>query len=408
MTAEVALEFKASDGLAMRGAFTKSIASDTWVWTFLALINAAALSCLFLKGYWLIGKDGHPLVHDYLAFWAAGKRIYADQAALLYDWNIQSQYEAQLVGTAAPIELYILYPPHFLFTITAFAWLPYLPASLLFLLVSIAGYSLSLRLIVGDWQKAAIISIAGGGAFYCLWWVQNGFLTAALLSAGVALLGSQPILAGIFLGLLTIKPQLGLLIPIALLASRNWRTITSATCTFLSVALAAELYLGTGMWARFIESLFEASEFLGGGNLWFKQQSLFAIMLPMLGTKTAWAVHIAFALLVGVIVFDLWRREGDIWAKSGALISASLLVSPYLYPYDAVSLTAAAAMILYRTDSRLSAGERLAAFTCCVLPMGARVLFSAAVPLAALGLLFLSLRISSRISEATPENAAIS
>ena len=42
---------------------------------------------------------------------------------------------------------------------------------------------------------------------------QNGFLTAALIGGTLYLIPIRPVLAGICLGLLTYKPQYGLLFP---------------------------------------------------------------------------------------------------------------------------------------------------------------------------------------------------
>src|SRR3546814_8773713 len=50
---------------------------------------------------------------------------------------------------------------------------------------------------------------------------QNGFLTGALLIGGLRLLGTKPIVAGILFGILTVKPQLGIRLPFALLAARR-------------------------------------------------------------------------------------------------------------------------------------------------------------------------------------------
>ena len=51
---------------------------------------------------------------------------------------------------------------------------------------------------------------------------QNGFLTAALIGGTLGLLERRPALAGICLGLLTYKPQFGLLFPLVLIADRRW------------------------------------------------------------------------------------------------------------------------------------------------------------------------------------------
>ncbi len=63
--------------------------------------------------------------------------------------------------------------------------------------------------------RAAVFINAVGG--------QNSTWTAALSGSGLSLLERRPLLAGGLLGLLIYKPQLGLLIPVALLAGRHWR-----------------------------------------------------------------------------------------------------------------------------------------------------------------------------------------
>jgi alpha-1,2-mannosyltransferase len=48
---------------------------------------------------------------------------------------------------------------------------------------------------------------------------QTGFISAALLTAGLQLASTRPIAAGALLGLLSYKPRLGALVPIALAAA---------------------------------------------------------------------------------------------------------------------------------------------------------------------------------------------
>jgi hypothetical protein len=53
---------------------------------------------------------------------------------------------------------------------------------------------------------------------------QAGFLCAALLVGGFRLAAGRPIAAGILFGLATYKPQMGILVPVALISARLWRT----------------------------------------------------------------------------------------------------------------------------------------------------------------------------------------
>src|SRR6516165_80689 len=64
-----------------------------------------------------------------------------------------------------------------------------------------------------------------------IWCGQTGFFVAALLIGGLISLDRRPILAGVLFGLLCIKPQLGLLIPLMLALTGRWRVIVAAAAT---------------------------------------------------------------------------------------------------------------------------------------------------------------------------------
>lgn len=364
----------------------------------LSLATIVALASFGQAGRWLFHDDGSVWAHDYLAQWAAGRRLWEGQPALVYDWQAHEAFQARLIGVRDGVELYIFYPPPFLFTTLPFAPLDFIPATLAFLLTGIAAYAAALRMIVGTWHEALVVALGSGGAFYCLWYTQNGFLTAAIFTAALAVLDKRPILAGVLIGCLTIKPQLGVLIPLALVAGGHWRTIVAATATAIGLAIAAELLIGPGIWAAFAGSMQQTVQFLDGGNLWFKQQSIFALSLPLLGSRAAWLGHGLVAIGAAVIVTTMWRTKGvGQSVKSSALMSASLLVTPYLYVYDSVLLSAAAVMLLdRRTLPAVPLAERVGVFFCCALPFGAQYLFSAAVPFAAFILLYIAVRQAGR------------
>ena len=52
---------------------------------------------------------------------------------------------------------------------------------------------------------------------------QNGFLTAALIGGVLEFMERRPAMAGVCLGLLTYKPQFGVLVPVALVERRQTR-----------------------------------------------------------------------------------------------------------------------------------------------------------------------------------------
>ena len=109
---------------------------------------------------------------------------------------------------------------------------------------------------------------------------QAGFLTAALFVAGMALLPKRPFAAGLLLGLLVVKPQLGLVLPLALLGGarmagdrrRGRRRRSAWSCS-------ASLLFGWGPWqawlgnAGLIASI--ASEGLAG---WHRMASVYGAL----------------------------------------------------------------------------------------------------------------------------------
>ena len=84
---------------------------------------------------------------------------------------------------------------------------------------------------------------------------QSGFLTASLVGAALLALERRPVLAGVFIGCLTYKPQLGILFPVALVAARQWRAFASAAVTAALLAGLSIAAFGIGPWEAFPREL---------------------------------------------------------------------------------------------------------------------------------------------------------
>src|SRR5262249_593250 len=80
---------------------------------------------------------------------------------------------------------------------------------------------------------------------------QIGFITATLISSALKWLDRRPIVAGICFGLLTVKPQLGLLVPLMLMLTRRWITFAAATATVAAMAVLAACLFGFDVWAEY-------------------------------------------------------------------------------------------------------------------------------------------------------------
>jgi hypothetical protein len=214
---------------------------------------------------------------------------------------------------------------------------------------------------------------------------QNGLFTAALLVGGLRLLDSRPALAGLLFGLLTIKPQLGILIPLALAAGGYWRVMIWAVLGALCLsALSLSLY-GPEPWQAWFraEPWGYARNFLetGTGAGIFMQVSPFvSARLVFDNLATAWTLQLVALLLA---------MAGSVWAfryvksplhRASMLVTATFLASPYAHNYDMAALSLL--LIPYLLQTPQTRGEQIAYLVIAavwLIPL-------LCMPLAALGL----------------------
>ena len=156
---------------------------------------------------------------------AAGRLALDGNAAAAYDWPVHKAAEVRAVGHDFENYYGWHYPPPFLFVAAVLATLPYLAAAIGWLVATLAAYVAAMRGILG--QTGIFVALGFPAAIWNVTAGQNGFLTAALIGGTLGLLERRPVLAGICLGLLTYKPQFGLLFPIVLIADRRWATVAA-------------------------------------------------------------------------------------------------------------------------------------------------------------------------------------
>jgi len=230
---------------------------------------------------------------------------------------------------------------------------------------------------------------------------QNGFLTTALLGGALHLLDRRPWLAGVLIGLLTYKPQFGVLIPIALLAGGRWSTISATVATVVGMLALSLVTLGGGVWHAFADSMtFTQTVVLEQGNTgWEKIQSIFSAVRMWGGSiHLAYAIQFALAAALAATLAWLWRSEAAFELKAAALAVASLLATPYVLDYDLVVLGIA---IAYFARLGLTQGFRACEISLLaaawIVPLLSRgVAQATAIPLGLLVLLILYIFILRR------------
>jgi alpha-1,2-mannosyltransferase len=286
-----------------------------------------------------LDRIGKPLGTDFLSFWAASKLALAGHAAEVYQPAIHARVQSEAFGGANVGYAAFFYPPVFLLICLPLAALPYL--------ASLAGWlavtGLACWQVIRRWldrSTSMLAAIAFPATFSNLGHGQNAFLSTALFGGGGLLLARRPFLAGACFGLLIFKPHLGLLIPLALLAGRQWKAISGAVVAAAALVAVSILAFGWSTWAEFFatSSLARAAleqELVGSA----KMQSVFAAVRLWRGpVPLAYALQAVVAAPVAVAVALVFLRRRNDAGAAAALIAGSLLVSPFLLDYDLMLL----------------------------------------------------------------------
>jgi hypothetical protein len=302
----------------------------------LVIAHAVYLATSFVDGIWLIRPDGGGVESDFITTWGAGRLALAGHVAATYDWQTLKLTEENGVGH--PFDGYFgwPYPPPFLFVAMVLALLPYVTAYVVWIAATFPIYLVAIRTIIGD-RIGYLLAAAFPAVLSNLIIGQNGFLTAGLVGGTLALLERQPTVAGALLGLLTIKPHLGLLFPIALAASGRWRAFASAGVVTVLLGVASWLAFGSATWQAFLAGLSHASEaFLSNGTMdWSKLQTAFGLIRILGGSETlAWTGQIALSVVAAVAIAALWRSRVSFEIKAAALGVGTVLATPYIFVYD--------------------------------------------------------------------------
>jgi hypothetical protein len=148
------------------------------------------------------------------------------------------------------------------------------------------------------------------------------------------------------LGLLAYKPQFGMLIPLAVLVSMQWRAIGGAAFAVMAMAGIVTALWGVQVWPAFAQSLTFTREVVleQGGTGFHKIPTIFAWVRMWGGSiDLAYMLQGLLQLLCAAWVWQLWRSNQPHEIKAAGLIIACVLFTPYMLDYDLMVLAPALA-----------------------------------------------------------------
>jgi alpha-1,2-mannosyltransferase len=323
---------------------------------------------LFSAAVCAVNFPRHPGVgQDWMVFYTAARAYLDGNLPLLYDADrLTAHMEVAFADwLAEPLGFHPwVYPPPFLLLLIPFGTLSFGLSYPLFVLATFGCLLAAIWRLSGagyrPWLHTFSLLLAPATA-YAIGTGQNTFLTAALLIGGFGMLGSHPVLAGMLLGSLIYKPQFCLLIPVALLAARQWRSLASTIVTGLLLTLASIAVAGIEPWRVWFEWISGAAPDYQKWVMLCRAlgESIYTNLIVLGASHSAANAGQAVVAVVAIgCVWWCYRRPAPRDLRLVVLLSATVLAAPHILNYDAVLLVVATTLLVIRAlDEGFRRGE---------------------------------------------------
>lgn len=323
---------------------------------YLGAVALTLLACLWavtvLAFGWpdLLGLG--PVMYDFHAFHITGGLVRDGTAALAYAADTLRPVQAAATGTDSFMPW--TYPPHFNLVAGALALLPGWAAYAAYAGGGALACVLVVRALAGQWS-GLVLGAMLPAMMVCLGTGQSGLWVAAVAGM-LALVPGR--LAGVPLGLLTMKPHFGPGLALLWLMRRDWAGIAVAAAVTLALLALATLVQGAGIWPAFRGGVAEAGALLAAGAYAMaRMTSVYAAALATgLPAMAALVVQGAAALAVLGLVAAAHLRGWPPRQQLAVALMTAPLVTPYAYDYDLAIAGVALALVAPEVLDRARGG----------------------------------------------------
>ena len=288
---------------------------------------------------------------DFFVFYSSARLLWEGGAPWeLYDGAVLKAFQMSLGAAPEGLHPYN-YPPTYLFLIWPLGGLSYAVALIVWQVATLAVFALALRaaglrpieVLAALVAPVTILNFSGG---------QNGSLTSALLIAGLALLARRQIAAGGLFGLLTVKPHLGLLVPVVCLAEQRWRAIAAAAAATAALIAASALAFGVDSWLAYMDFLvgFQAQVQDQSSGKFLDYSATVLIAGQILGLPKALAFGLQIAVTLGVVlaIWHAYRQPVDADLRLALVLVGVSLATPFGFLYDLPFMAVAVILVARR------------------------------------------------------------
>lgn len=326
-------------------------------------------------GLWLIAAlQGLLWRADFTAFYTAGLMVRSGAAAQLYDYALQTSYQQQLLqgrsflGGLLPYN----YPPHLALLMAPFSFVPLPVAFGLWTLLQVALLLWFVRLlcrIAIDWpvvERRALIFAALALPMLLRTFLLGAlslFATVMFLRFYLALKTGHHEQAGLWLALVSVKPQLLPIPALMLLVGRHWRVLLAAAAVGLLIVSVVGFGVGWLRWGEFVAVLSHSSTAANTQGIYpetmYNLKGTLVLLFPgwaesIINRITWGAFLVSLFFVIGVWCEGLYPQSPDFELRLAITFLLGMLFAPHFNPQDGLLwlLPALWAYVYLRQQSR--------------------------------------------------------
>lgn len=308
-------------------------------------------------------RAGNIKFQDFIQFYISATLIRGHRSADLFSQRVADEEFRAIVGQPTPVRLPTVYGPQVGFLFVPLAGFSFLTAACIWAALGSAIYFLCVYAV---WKccpdlrsyprSSAIAAIAFPPVFHFFVRGQiSALLLAFLTLAFLAFHAGKPLLGGLALGCLFLKPQFLVAIPFVLLFARAWKPLVGLLISAGAQLASVQTFFGGGVLHSYAEMLRHIRDWIELAELPLAPIQMHSVrafwMLLIPSSVAVFVLYILTSIALIWITAIIWKSQAPLALRFSALILLSALVSPHLFVYDLLVL---APMFLLLADWTLA------------------------------------------------------
>jgi hypothetical protein len=282
---------------------------------------------------------------DYKAFYSAGK-IAMVSPTRVYDFN--QQYSSGGFWSSKETALTYYHPPHELIIFAPLSLLPFKASLLVWRLLSllslVAAAALLAKVYRAPFRNVLIFSAALFGVTFCLLEGQDSLLLLLLLSASLysAMAGSE-LPAGCLLAMALFKPQIPLVIGLAMLVNGRRRFVIAFVGAAAIIAAASFAIVGSAGLRQMLDLIRVAERREVPGQM-ISFRGFFSLF-----STTASVLSVVAAIALVISFLPRWRKTNNVESLFSSAILVGALSAFHFHAQDTSLLVIPLVLLASRT-----------------------------------------------------------